>query len=73
LIPPDKNPPTVKCFFLKSTNCNTFALLLVGFRIKHFAVGGLSEQALCSWLVIGTSTLQLVDLQDKHTAVDFSD
>jgi len=53
-----KNPPTA-----------IHTQQLVGFWIEHFAVGGLLEQALCSWWVIGTSTLQLVGYWNKHFAV----
>jgi len=40
----------------------------VGFWIKHFAVGGFLDQALCSWWVFGSSTLQLVDFSNQHLA-----
>jgi len=38
---------------------------LVGYRNKHFEVGGFSEQALRSWSVIETSTLPLVEFLSK--------
>jgi len=41
----------------------------VGFWIKHFAVGGFFESALCSWWIFRISTLQLVDFSNQHFAV----
>jgi len=50
-IPPNKNPPTAKWLSQKSTNGYLFTLQLVGFWIKHFAVGGFFESALRSWWI----------------------
>jgi len=36
---------------------------------KTSAVGGFSEKELCSWWIIGTSTLQNVDFSNKHFVV----
>jgi len=51
LVPREKNPTNAKCFSGKTTNCSPFTQLLVGFPIKHFAVGGLLEKALRSWWI----------------------
>jgi len=52
-----ENPPT--CEILKKKN----ELLSI-----HTIVSGFSDRALCSWTVIGASTLQLVDFPNKHSA-----
>jgi len=80
LIPPHKNPPTAKCFPKKYTNCkmlvptshqlrNAFSEKIRQLQSILTTVRGFPEQALCSWLVIGTSTLQLVDSPNKHSSV----
>jgi len=49
---------------------NAFFLLKIH-RLQsiHKIVGRFSDQALCSWSVTGTSTLQLVIFPNKHSAV----
>ena len=60
-IPPNKNPPAAKCFSEKSTNCEVPFLNLHQLLSVHIAVGGVFDQALCSWWIFRIGTSQLVD------------
>jgi len=65
-IPPNKNPPAAKCFSEKSTNCYLFTRHLVGFWIKHFAVGGFFESALRSWIFIRRDRIAPIDTRRQN-------
>jgi len=64
------NQPAAECLIRKPTNYSVNGLQLwifresitqlVGYRNKHFTVGGFSEQALSSWWIFGKITSLLV-------------
>jgi len=53
----------------KSTNSEELFLKIHQLQSIHTVVEGFSDNALCSWWIIGTSTLQMAGYWNKHFAV----
>jgi len=64
-----ENQLAAKCLFRLPTNCEMLFLKIHQVQCIYTAIGGFSDQVLCSWLVIGLSTLHLEDCPKKHSAV----